>query len=187
MEVKKYLDFVNEAKANKEEVIEALKDMFKSKPNVKMDTVPNEKGMYSIGGMKAHLNEKGFTNKQVDDALHTLMNDKKSGLETARVKIAQWNKTIPYWYIGLDKAEVDKLKDKYEAENLLKNKDKLEKEAEKKTAAKKAAEGKKKIKEDTKKAAAAKRATKKAEKPTDGAEKKTRTRKAPAKKTAAKK
>ena len=159
MEIIKYSEFfkVNEARVKKEEVVTELVDMLKKKPNVEMDKLPNERGLYGLAGMKKYLSKK-YTSHQVSLALHDLQNDKKSGLKSVYVKIAHWNKPMPYWYMDMTEAEVAKLKKEYEAEDISKNKESLEKEKENKKAQKASATAKKTAK---KKATATKTAAKK--------------------------
>lgn len=140
MEIKKYSDFIlNEARVAKDEVKEALIDMLKKKPKVEMTTLPDEKGIYSLAGLKSHLGEK-YNNTAIGNALIDLQNDKKSGLGVVSAYISVWKKKVPYWYIGLTEAEAKKIATQYEKEEAEKNKKQVTKQAEKtKPAAKKAA------------------------------------------------
>lgn len=146
MEIQKYSDFIlNEARINKEEVIKDLIEMFKKRPHVEMDKLPNERGLYGLAGMKKYLSGK-YTTIQVDNALNDIQNDKKSGLKSVRVKISHWDKSIPYWYIGLTKSEVEKLKEEYEEEEKRKNKEEIDKQSERKKSQQVASDAKKEAK-----------------------------------------
>ena len=143
MEVKKYFQFINEAKKDdaKEEILKMLED----KPTVKMsnDNWPTEKGIYSQAGMIRFLKDK-YTNHQVLGGLHDIKNDKKSGLKHVMVKNYYYNESYPYYYIGLTEEEANKIKESYEEKNEVVNKDAIEKRKESKKAnAKKVAEKKK--------------------------------------------
>lgn len=159
MEIQKYSDFIlNEARVNKAEVVKDLVDMLKKKPHVEMDKLANERGLYGLAGMKKYLSGK-YTTSQVDNALHDLQNDKKSGLKSVYVKVSHWNKSMPYWYMDMNEAEVEKMKKQYEEEEVKKNKEELDKQSERKKSQQAASEAKK----DAKAAAAkARTATKKA-------------------------
>lgn len=112
-------DFINEARVSKDDVVAALLDMFKSKPLVKMEKHPDEKGMYSIGGMKKYLSD--YKPMTVSNALFAIKDDKKVKLESIYVS-HEWSKDrVPYWYIGLSKEEATKLKENYEKQGKEKN------------------------------------------------------------------
>ena len=144
MEVKKYSEFVNEAaktnksdkaekaeKVDKSVILEELLDLFTKKPLVKMDTLPDEKGAYSIAGMKQYLNK--YKTIDVDSAFHKIISDKKTNpLKTFRAKVKAWGKTIPYWYKDLTEDQVEKTIAKYEKEEGEKNKATIEKQAKRK-------------------------------------------------------
>ena len=163
MEIKKYTDFINEARINKDEVIDALTKMLKDKPHVEMDTLPNEKGIYSLSGMKKYLSGK-YTSLQVSNAHGDLMNDKKSDIKSTKVRIESWGENVPYWYTDLTDAQVSKIKGEYEEQEKSKNKEEIEKKEKHKKDQKAAAAGKVEMKkeETAKKAAARKSAPKKA-------------------------
>jgi len=160
MEIQKYSDFIlNEARVNKAEVVKDLVDMLKKKPHVEMDKLANERGLYGLAGMKKYLSGK-YTSIQVDNALHDLQNDKKSGLKSVYVKVSHWNKSMPYWYMDLTEAEVKKLKEEYEEEEVRKNKEELDKQSERKKAQQAASDAKKEAKAAASKArTAAKKAS----------------------------
>ena len=149
MEIQKYSDFIlNEAKVNKEEVISDLTKMFKEKPNVEITSFPNEKGMYSLSGMKKYLSDK-YTAAQVDDAHNSIMNDKKkNGVKSVRIKIEKWNQLVPYWYMDLTTEEVNKLKEKYQNEEREKNKKEIDKSQSRRKEQKAADEAKIEVKKE---------------------------------------
>ena len=113
MKLIKYFDFLNEEKKDRQEVIDALLMLFTKKPLVKMDNLPDEKGLYSLSGMKKYLSGQ-YTSPEVEVAHHSLSNDKSLRLKSIRVKIGLWNKNLPYWYTGTSDSEVDKIKSRYE-------------------------------------------------------------------------
>lgn len=154
MEVKKYFQFVNEAK--KDDAKEEILKMLESKPTVKMsnDNWPTEKGLYSQAGIIRHLKGQ-FTNHQVLNALHDIKNDKKIGLKHVMVKNYYYNESYPYYYLGLSEKEANETKESYEEKNEVINKDAIAKRKESKKAAAKKAEEKKPAKKVAKKVAKA--------------------------------
>jgi len=167
MEVKRYNQFINEAK--KDDAKEEIISMLNANPTVTMsnDMWPTEKGIYSQAGMIRYLKDK-YNNNQVLNALHDIKNDKKSGIKHIMVKNYYYNENYPYYYIGLTEAEAKEAKEKYEEKNEVVNKKTIEKRKETKEASKKAAEEKRparkaaaKKKAPAKKAAAKKIAPKK--------------------------
>ena len=157
MEIQKFSDFLlNEARTNKKDVVDELLDMFKNRPNVEMKGLANERGIYSLPGMKTYLSK--YKSLIVDQAFTDIQNDKKIDLKLIRVKVAKWNESIPYWYIGLTEDQAKKLKEEYQEEEYKKN----EKEITKKAESKKASDAASAAKVEVKKAAsAAKRSAKK--------------------------
>lgn len=131
---------LNEARVNKQEIIEAILDILNKKPLIKTNkqsgssstAMPDEKGMYSIGTLKREL-AKDYTALQVLSALHDLQNDKKLGLKHKAVYISNWKESIPYYFLGLSDAEAEKIKSKYEKEEKELNKETIKKRQESKT------------------------------------------------------
>jgi len=122
MEIIKYSDFVNEARVNKDEVVDALLKMFKSKPKVKMTTGADEKGLYSLAGMKTYLDK--YPSLSVGNALGDIQNDKSIGIKAVSVKVSAWKKSLPYWYLDMSADQVAKMKAEYEEEEEKKNPEK---------------------------------------------------------------
>jgi hypothetical protein len=178
MEIQKYSDFIiNEARVKKEEIIDKLLDLFKKKPHVEMDRLSNEKGLYSLSGMKKYLSN--YTTLQVDQALHDIRNDKSIDLKVIRVFINVWDESIPYYYMDLTEAEAKKIKSEYEEQEMKKNKEEIDKTAERRKV-QKAATGAKlaaKKEETAKKAAGRKKAAPKKKASGEGVERAPRTRK----------
>src|ERR1035437_6067158 len=103
MQIRKYQDFVNEAKkagkkepVEKKEKVPAVKklpgekkekakklvddivNMLKSKPSVDMtNDWPTEKYAYSLAGIKKYMKGKDYTTTEVDDAMYRIANDKE--------------------------------------------------------------------------------------------------------------
>jgi predicted MPP superfamily phosphohydrolase len=163
MEIQKCSDFINEARVSKDQVVADLLTMLKEKPNVEMTKLANERGIYSLSGMKSYLSK--YNSTSVGNALQDLQNDKKSGLKTISVKVSVWNEMVPYWYIGLTEDKAKKLKEQYEEEELNKNKKSVDKQVATKKANKATADARKTVKKTVTKKAAKKTATKKAPKP----------------------
>lgn len=131
MEIQKYSDFIlNEARVTKDEVKEALVDMLKRKPKVEMKTLPDEKNIYSLSGLKAHLGSK-YTGTAIGNALGDLQGDKKSGLKVVSAFISIWKEKIPYFYMDLTESEAKKIATQYEKEEAEKNKKQVTKQPEK--------------------------------------------------------
>lgn len=168
MEVQKFSDFLlNEARTNKKDVVDELLDMFKKKPNVEMKGIANERGLYSLAGMKTYLSK--YSNVIVNQAFTDIQNDKKIDLKSIRIKVSKWGESIPYWYIGLTEDQAKKLKEEYQEEEYKKN----EKEITKKAETKKAVNIASAAKADARKAAsAARKNTKKPAAKGQGAERK---------------
>lgn len=158
MEIQKCSDFINEARVSKDQVVSDLTAMFKEKPNVEMTKLANERGIYSLSGMKKYLSK--YNPTSVGNALQELQNDKKSGLKVISVKVSVWNEMTPYWYIGLTEEKAKKLKDEYEEEESNKNKTTVDKKVATKKAAKVASDNKRVAKKAApKKKAARKKAS----------------------------
>jgi hypothetical protein len=151
----KFEDFsLNEAKSDKE-LSKGAKDIIKmleGKPSVKMDTFENEKGAYTLSGIKTHLNDK-YTSAKIDQFIHEIQNSKKVNLKNIRIKNYKYNEYYPYYYIGdFDakeyKTELEKnSKDRYAEETLSRNeliKKKQQHEVELKAKKKKRSTGRKK-------------------------------------------
>ena len=121
MEVIKYSDFlILEAKKQKEEVEQAILDMLDKKPEVETSKWwPNEKCIYSQGGIVKYLKDK-FSDSQVTGAL----GDLGSKVKHISVKNSEYKSSYPYYFTGLSADEANKVKAKYEEEDKGKQKDK---------------------------------------------------------------
>lgn len=133
--IRKYDEFVNESK--KEDCIEALKKMLKSKPKVSLgkptdkrfndfsENYPDVKGIYSLASMKRYLTGKGFTKNNVDKALVDLQKDKEYDLKSINVKNYLYkNQNVPHYYIDLTKQEATEIKKDLEGKSKEMNKKK---------------------------------------------------------------
>lgn len=156
MEVKRYNQFINEAK--KDDAKEEILKMLKGNPTVTMSSEkwPTEKGIYSQAGIIRHLKDK-YNNNQVLNALHDIKNDKESGIKHIMVKNYHYGSNYPYYYIGLSEAEAKEAKEKYEEKNEVANKKGNDKKKENKSAAKKASDEKRPAKKVAAKKVAAKK------------------------------
>jgi hypothetical protein len=147
-------DFINEAKKNKDESIELLLKFFKEKPSIKFDSksFPDEKDIYTLAGIKKYFRDKGFDNKDVDDALYHIRTNKEykqHKVEISYAKNYHYDKQQPYLYMNLSKDQVDKAVEKLEAASKEMSKGEIEKRetvkkkpVAKKTTAKKTTEKK---------------------------------------------
>jgi hypothetical protein len=117
MEVIKFSDFlINEAKVQKDEVKKAILDFLKEKPTINATNKnwPTQKGIYLQGSIVKHLSK--YNSTTVLNSLADLSSDKE--IESIRVKNIEYKHTYPYYYIDLSKEEANKIKDKYEAEDV---------------------------------------------------------------------
>lgn len=161
MEIKKYDQFVNEAK--KDDAKEEIVQMLKKKPTVTKTNNywPTEKGIYSQAAMISYLKDK-YTNHQVLGGLHDLNTDKKSGIKSIMVRNYHYKENYPYYYMDMTEEEAKKVKDSYEEKNEIISKEKkkvVKKEEPKKEEPKKEPKkaSKKEDKKDVKKATPKKR------------------------------
>lgn len=111
MSVKKFIEFINEAKDDGECSAQLL-DLFKKKPEVKMTTSfwPTEKGIYSMGGISNFLNKKFKASPA--NCLGSLIKSNK--IECIKIKNYHYNETYPYYYMGLTEDQAEKIKKEYE-------------------------------------------------------------------------
>ena len=174
--IKKYFDFINEAKKapgeKKEKATELVAEIIKmlnSCPTVEMtNDWPNEKHAYTLAGIKKYMKTKDFTATEVDDAMTKIANDKESDVENVKVEVAKYNEEYPYYFIEKDM-------DKYA---IIEYYEELQKELKDKMSAKKAEmakahAGKKKEAEVAKIEKKAKAVTKKAAPKKEGEKKAT--------------
>jgi len=137
--VLKYSQFINEAKKDKNAMVDLLVKMLKDKPKIEMGkTFPSEKDAYTIAGIKKYFADHGMTKDNADDALYHIHNDKefkdvKSKLKHFSAKNHYYNQSYPYHYMELTAEEVSKLKEKYESDS----KEQAQPEIEKREASKK--------------------------------------------------
>jgi phage regulator Rha-like protein len=115
MGIKKFDEFIiNEAKSA--DCSEDILKFFEEKPHVNVDSEkwPNEKDAYSLHGLKTYFKGK-FSNKDIDSALHKLLNAKgKSGLKVISFKNPLYkNDWVVLWYLDITEEKVEKLKEKY--------------------------------------------------------------------------
>ena len=183
MNVLKFNQFVNEAKADKNTSIDLLIKLLKEKPEIKMgNTFPDEKGAYSIAGIKKYFKENGLSTEDADDILYRLHNEKefKAKYKTSsfNAKNYYYDGNYPYRYMDLTDEEVSKIKAKLESESKEQAKPKIQQRID----VKKKSENTKKAKEEAKELGKAKRSVERATPKKTAAKKPT-----PAKKTAPKK
>ena len=168
--VLKYSQFINEAKKDKNALVELLVKILKDKPKIEMGkTFPTEKDAYTIAGIKKYFAEHGMTKDNADDALYYISNDKefkdvKSKLKHFSAKNSHYNENYPYHYMDLNEDEVQKVKQTIEKESAEQAKPEIEKrELSKKRhlATAKEKEVKKTEKKTTERKTTSKRTTKK--------------------------
>ena len=168
--VLKYSQFINEAKKDKNALVELLVKMLKDKQKIEMGKAfPTEKGAYTIAGIKKYFSEHGMTKDNADDALYYINNDKefkdvKSKLKHFSAKNSHYNENYPYYYMDLNEDEAKKVKQTIEKESAEMAKPEIEKrELAKKRhlVAAKEKEAKKAEKKTTERKTPTKRTTKK--------------------------
>jgi hypothetical protein len=151
----KFYEFVNEARKDKDTLVETLIKLLTNKPTVKTKSM-DHKDIYSMAAIIQYFNNNDMTNKNATDALHALQNDKelKSKLKDINVKDFKNKTSNPYYYMDLTDAKAESVKSKIE--------EKLKKEAEPELA--KRAELRKKtaaVAKEKKEKSATRKATKK--------------------------
>lgn len=133
--IKKFDEFIFEgSRSDKEDNTNLLLKLFNEKPIVKTLS-KDERGAYSLSGIKKYFRENGKTNDKADDAFYLLKRDKSSRkIQSVNIKDYKFNETIPHFFIDLSEEEIDKIKSEYEKDGLEKNKDIIEKNKEAKKA-----------------------------------------------------
>lgn len=136
MEVLKFSDFLTEAKKHEKSVlISTLIKFLTDKPEVKFNskTYPDEKGAYSLAGIKKHFKSLGMTDAEADDAMHHAKNDKEvkkqSKIESFSIKNYSHKVDVVYYFIGLSDKEVMDIKELYKKESMNRAKPEIEKKA----------------------------------------------------------
>jgi hypothetical protein len=122
MEIINFTDFlVLEAKVEKDEIKKDILDMLKEKPTIEPSSKnwPTQKGIYLQGSIVKHLSK--YPSISVANALSSLISKKE--IERISVKNIEYKTSYPYYYIGLSKEEANKIKEKYESEDIKVNKD----------------------------------------------------------------
>lgn len=127
--IKKFDQFILEAKGKKEDNTSLVIKLLDEKPTIKM-TEQDEKGAYSLAAIKKYFRENGKTNDQADEAIYTLNKSKSTQLDHVSVKSFKFNGSIPLYYKGLTKEESLKIKEDYEEKSKEINKDFIEKKKE---------------------------------------------------------
>lgn len=127
--IKKFDEFIFESKETKEAGSSLLLKLLNDKPTVKTSS-KDEKGAYSLSGMKKYFRDNGKTNDQADEAFYLLNKDKSNKIESIGVKDYRFNEMTPHFFIGLSKEEASSIKDDYEKEGLEKNADIIQKKKE---------------------------------------------------------
>jgi hypothetical protein len=122
MKIVKFSDFsILEAKVQKDEVKKAILDMFKEKPSITPSSKnwPVQKGLYSLSSITKHLSK--YSSTSVSNTLDDLKSDKE--VEVIYVKNIEYKSQYPYYYAGLSKGEANKIKSKYESDDIDHHKD----------------------------------------------------------------
>lgn len=96
--LKKYNDILNEkkdAKAEKSNIEEKIKKLFKDKPSVKASSEawPNAKCIYGLANIKSYV---GGDNLKTDQVFNDMLKDKK--IKSIKVKINAYGESYPYYY-----------------------------------------------------------------------------------------
>ena len=114
--VKRFFEFISEAKKDKNASLDLLKTLFSEKPKIEASgNFPSQQGMYTLSAMKIYFNQNGKSNAEADDAFHEMQNSKL--IKSISCKNYYYNKNFPYFYTDLTKEEVAKLKSKIEMES----------------------------------------------------------------------
>lgn len=134
--VLKFFDFITEAKKNEKSVlISSLIKFLNDKPEVKLNSkaYPDEKGAYSLAGIKKHFKSLGMSDSEADDAMHYAKNDKEvkkqTKIESFSIKNFSHKVDVVYYFIGLSDTEVEKIKESYRKDSMDKAKPEIEKKA----------------------------------------------------------
>jgi hypothetical protein len=132
----KFGNFINEAKKNKDEIVEILTRLFKDKISVKTTNM-TQKGLYSMSGIMSYFKEKGLSSQNATDALYAYQNtaDLKKDLKSISVKDYKNNTSNPYYYTSITKEEAEKIKEKIELDSKESSKAEIDKRAQAKKRA----------------------------------------------------
>lgn len=141
MKIRRFDDFITEAKKDKNTVVELFVKLLKEKPLVKLDSksFPDERGIYSLAGIKKYFKEHGCTNADADDAIYHIEATKefktKYKVGYIKVKNHHYNESYPYYYIDMTEDQANKVKESLEKMSQEKSKPMIAKKEEVKKAA----------------------------------------------------
>lgn len=114
--VLKFSEFIiNEARKDKDTLIETIVKLLKDKPVIESGK-KRHKDIYSKAAIIQHFKNNDMTIQNANDALFAIENDKefKSLLKIVRVKDYKNDISLPYYYMDLDKSKVDSIKKEIE-------------------------------------------------------------------------
>jgi hypothetical protein len=131
MMILKFTDFINEARKDKKELTEVLRELLDKKPPVKISD-KTQKDVYSMSGIIKYFKNNNLSSQNATDAIHTYQNDRelKKSFKHISVKDFETGKSNPYYYMDLTKEEVDKIKENLEKNSKEKAAPELAKKAE---------------------------------------------------------
>lgn len=134
--VLKFFDFITEAKKNEKSVlISALIKFLTDKPEIRLNSkaYPDEKGAYSLAGIKKHFKSLGMSDSEADDAMHYVRTDreakKQAKVDSFSIKNPSHQINVVYYFIGLSDSEVEKIKESYKKDSIAKAKPEIDKKA----------------------------------------------------------
>jgi hypothetical protein len=115
--MKNVLKYEKFLESKKDDLVELLTKLFTDKPLVKTKSefYPDEKGAYSLSGIKNYFVSKGKSKDGAEQAVFTLKNDKKVDLKHFELNNPLYGKN-PYYYMDMTNEEADKIKSDYSTE-----------------------------------------------------------------------
>lgn len=144
-------------KVPKGEGVKSLLKIFKERPLVKMSSLEDEQGAYTLAGLKKALKDK-YTPTQVDQFMYELQNDKenKANLKSIKIKEYKNGQSYPYFYMGefdadAYKAKLEKASKEKNAESLSKKQELVKKQQQQRDEVEKKKEAAKEKRKTTKK------------------------------------
>ena len=94
--VLRFSDFINEARKDKETLVDTLIKLLNNKPSVKTSKV-TYKDVYSMSAIIQYFKDNNMSNQNATDALHTIQNSKeyKSKLKSISIRDYKIKQIIP--------------------------------------------------------------------------------------------
>ena len=110
--IKKFDEFIYESKKDKESLLALLVKLLTEKPEIKLgsDKYPDEKGAYSLSGIKKYFKDNDKTGSDADEALYQIKNNRTYTINSLSAKNYSFNESVPYFYMNLDSNKVKIIK-----------------------------------------------------------------------------